>query len=213
MKLLLTPSGITNKSIKKALLALLGKPYKKSHLTFIPTAANAESGDKDWLIKDINNFKKLGFKTFDVTDISRVSKDIWLPSFENADILVFGGGNVNYLLSWVKKSGLEKMLPELLKSKVCVGISAGSRALGRDLLLSHSVSKVSSKVNHGLEIVGFSIVPHINSQHFPERTFKNVEKESKKISHPVYALDDNSAVLVKDQKISTISEGKWKRYN
>ena len=45
MKLLLTSSGITNKSIEKALLELLGKLFKKAHLTFIPTAANVERGD------------------------------------------------------------------------------------------------------------------------------------------------------------------------
>lgn len=46
VKLFLTSSGITNKSIEKALLKLLGKPFKDSHLTFIPTAANVEKGDK-----------------------------------------------------------------------------------------------------------------------------------------------------------------------
>ena len=94
MKLLLTSSGITNKSIEKALLKLLGKSFRDSHLIFIPTAANTESGNNSWLTKDINNFKKLGFKTFNVIDISKISKDIWLSNFKNADILVFGGGNV-----------------------------------------------------------------------------------------------------------------------
>lgn len=40
MKLLLTSSGNTNKSIEKALLELLGKPFTKANLTFVPTAAN-----------------------------------------------------------------------------------------------------------------------------------------------------------------------------
>ena len=52
MKLLLTSSGITNKKIENALLELLAKPFKKSHLTFIPTAANPEKGDKSWLVDD-----------------------------------------------------------------------------------------------------------------------------------------------------------------
>lgn len=120
MKLLLTSSGKTNKSIGKALLDLLGKPFEKTNLTFIPTAANVEQGDKMWLVDDMNNFRKMNFASFDIVDISAVSKDIWFPSFNKADVLVFGGGDTYYLLSWIKKSGLEKILPELLKTKVYV---------------------------------------------------------------------------------------------
>ena len=118
MKLLLTSGGITNKSIEKGLSELVEKPFSKLHLTFIPTAANIEKGDKSWLVEDVYNFKKLGFASFDIIDISAVSKSIWLPSFNKADILIFGGGNVYHLLKWIKKSGLENILPELLKTKV-----------------------------------------------------------------------------------------------
>ncbi|KKR95504.1 MAG: hypothetical protein UU45_C0001G0099, partial [Candidatus Levybacteria bacterium GW2011_GWA2_41_15] len=65
MKLLLTSCGNANKSIEKALLELLGKPFKKANLTFVPTAANVNEGDKSWLLNDMNNFKKLGFASFD----------------------------------------------------------------------------------------------------------------------------------------------------
>lgn len=76
MKLLLTSSGKTNKSIEKALLELLGKPFEKANLTFVPTAANVEEGDKTWLVDDMNNFRKLGFVSFEITDISAVPKNI-----------------------------------------------------------------------------------------------------------------------------------------
>lgn len=209
MKLLLTSSGKTNKSIEKALLELLGKPFAKSHLTFVPTAANVESGDKTWLVDDMNNFRKLNFASFDIIDISAVGKNIWFPSFEKADVLVFGGGNVYHLLKWIKKSGLADLLPELLKTKVYAGISAGSRALTRGLVLSH----YGTEKDVGLEIVNFSIVPHINSKHFPERTFERVLEESRKIPYSIYAIDDDTAVKVVDNKISVVSEGEWKKFN
>ena len=136
MELLLTSSGITNKSIEKALLELLGKPSEKSNLTFVPTAANVEKGDKTWLVDDINNFRKLNFASFDIVDISAVPKNIWLASFEKADVLVFGGGNVYHLLKWIKKSGLKDVLPKLLKTKVYVGISAGSMVTAQNIYLS-----------------------------------------------------------------------------
>lgn len=62
MKLLLTSAGITNESIKEALLSLLPKKIKECNLAFIPTAANVESGDKGWMIEDLNNLQKIGFK-------------------------------------------------------------------------------------------------------------------------------------------------------
>lgn len=184
MKLLLTSSGITNESIEKEVLELLGKPFKKSHLTFVPTAANIEEGDKSWLVDDMYNFKKLGFSSFDVIDISAVSKDIWLPSFEKADVLVFGGGNVYHLLKWIKKSGLESMLPELLKTKVYVGISAGSMITAKNISLSSAGILYYEKTGNfekikGLGFVDFEIKPHLNSKWFPKVRIPFLEKLAK----------------------------------
>src|SRR3989344_8298620 len=110
MKLLLTSSGITNNSLEKALLDLLGKPFNQSNLTFIPTAANIDKSDKSWLINDLNNFRKLGFKSIDITDISAVPRNRWLSSLEESDAFVLGGGNTKYLLDWIWKSELDKYL-------------------------------------------------------------------------------------------------------
>jgi dipeptidase E len=44
MKLLLASGGITNKSIKNALIELLGKPIEESNALFIPTAVHAIPG-------------------------------------------------------------------------------------------------------------------------------------------------------------------------
>ena len=59
MKLLLTSAGLSNKSIIKALKELTEKPFNELKLAFIPTAANVEEGDKDWLIRDLINCKNL----------------------------------------------------------------------------------------------------------------------------------------------------------
>jgi len=124
MKLLLTSGGLTNNSIKKALRELAGKPFNSLKLAFIPTAANVEDGDKKWFLHDLNNFSKQKFKSFDIVDFSAVPQEVWQPRFEQADILVFGGGNTFHLMYWLRKSGLEDLLPKLLRTKVYVGISA-----------------------------------------------------------------------------------------
>lgn len=220
MKLLLTSSGNTNKLIEKGLLELLGKPFNKASLTFIPTAANVEEGDKAWLVDDMNNFKKLGFASFDIIDISAVSKDIWIPSFKKADILVFGGGNVYHLLSWFRKSGLEKMLPEFLKTKVYVGISAGSMVTAKNISLSSSgiLSSFYEQTGNlentrGIDLVDFEIRPHLNSKSFPKVRLDYLEKLAKKTRNCFYAIDDKTAIKIMDGKISIISEGEWKKFN
>ena len=218
MKLLLTSSGITNKSIEKALLELLGKPFNKSHLVFIPTAANVEKGDKSWLVNDMNNFRKLGFASLDIIDISAVSKDIWLRSFKKADILVFGGGNVKYLLKWVKKSGLEKILPKLLKTKTYVGISAGSMATANTVSLSSSGILYYEETGNlentkGLRFVNFEVRPHLNSKSFPKVRIDYLQKLAKETQNTFYAIDDDTAIKVLNKKISIVSEGKWKKFN
>lgn len=218
MKLLLTSSGITNKSIEKALLDLLAKPFTESHLTFIPTAANVEEGNKDWLVDDMYKFRKLGFASFDVSDISAVPKSLWLPSFEKADVLVFGGGNTNYLMTWLKKSDVDDVLPSLLKTKVYVGISAGGMVTSRKISLSYADILYYEKTGkfqdiEGLGFVDFEIRPHLNSDYFEKVKVPFLEEIAIKTSTPFYAIDDDTAIKVVDGKIEIISEGEWKKFN
>jgi dipeptidase E len=65
IKSLLTSSGLSNKTIVKALSDLVGLPNDKVHIAFIPTAANVEDGDKGWLIDDYSNIKKQNYGFFD----------------------------------------------------------------------------------------------------------------------------------------------------
>ncbi|MEK9130033.1 MAG: Type 1 glutamine amidotransferase-like domain-containing protein, partial [Patescibacteria group bacterium] len=138
MKLLLTSTGITNKSIANALFNLIGKKFEDTTLVFIPTAANGVTGDKKWLIDSLLNLKKLNFKSIEITDISAIDRKIWEQSFKRADILYFEGGDTYHLMEWINKSGLVKILPELLKNKVYVGASAGSMVTNKDLALKIS---------------------------------------------------------------------------
>ena len=219
MKLLLTSSGITNKSIEKAFSELVEKPFSKLYLTFIPTAANVEKGDKSWLVEDMYNFKKIGFSAFDVIDISAVSRSIWLPSFEKADILVFGGGNTFHLMQHIRESGLAELLPKLLKTRVYVGISAGSMVTAPTLLppatqLFYYPDEVGEyHEENGLGLVDFSVRPHLNSKWFPKVNIPNLEKLSKETPNTFYAIDDGTAIKVVDSRISLISEGTWEKFN
>lgn len=218
MKLLLTSSGITNKSIENALARLVEKPFKKLNLTFIPTAANVQREDKSWLINDLYNLKKLGFALFEITDISAVPKSIWMPAVEQADILVFGGGQVEYLLHWLKKSGLASLLPKLLQTKTYMGISAGSMVTAKIITLSSAgmlyyEDTGKYKDCSGLGFVDFEIRPHLNSHWAPNVRVNYLKQLAANISHPIYAIDDKTAVQIMGKEVSVVSEGKWARFH
>jgi len=218
MKLLLTSGGITNKSIADALFSLTGKNPEDTTVVFIPTASNVETGDKDWLINDLLNLKKLNFKSIEITDISAVDEKIWKPSIEGADILFFEGGNTYHLMGWLEKSGLAKMLPELLKDKVYVGVSAGSMVTNKDLALKLSQIVYGEDLDKdyemaGLNYVDFYFLPHLNSEYFVNLREDFVRNAVKDMDEKIYVLDDDSAIKVVDGKVEVISEGKWFKIN
>jgi len=216
MKLLLTSGGLENITIINALRELIGKDFKDVKAVFISTAANMEEGDKGWLINDLVKGKELGFETVDVVDIAAVPKEVWLPRLEKADVIMVGGGNTSYLMGQIKKSGLADVLPELLKTRVYVGISAGSMVMAPNLREKEMQRLYEEPIveadNEGLGLVDFLIVPHMNSPYFP-RAAELIDEIAKDIDTPLYAIDDQTAVKVVDRKTEVVTEGKWKRYN
>jgi dipeptidase E len=218
MKLLLTSDGITNDSIKKALQELCVKPFSELKLAFIPTAANVEEGNKDWLIKDISYGVDVGFTETDIVDISAIDLEMAMRRLEYADVLLFGGGNTFHLMYWLQKTGLKQKMPELLKSRVYVGISAGSMVATKNLVLSDSPrlynnEKIGADAMEGLGLVDFHMRPHLNSPIFPAMSMENVENIAKEVTEPVYAIDDNTALKVVDGELEVVSEGVWKKFN
>ncbi|MDP4010131.1 MAG: Type 1 glutamine amidotransferase-like domain-containing protein [Candidatus Shapirobacteria bacterium] len=207
MKLLLTSGGISNQTIIDALKDLAQKPFDQLNVAFIPTAANLEAGDKWWLIKDLQNCKNLGFAEIDIVDISALPKEVWLPRLNIADIIMVGGGNTYHLMYWFYKSGLSEILPDLLKTKVYVGISAGSLVVTPSIVNANSEKQPVIDINEtiyddGLGLVDFMVEPHINNSYFPELNF----------DYPVYAIDDNSAIKIDNKNITIVSEGQWKLF-
>ena len=117
-------------------------------------------------------------------------------------------------MHWLKKSGLVYMLPNLLKTRVYVGISAGSMVTTRNLALSQSKELYYGNLAEGLDEAGlgffdFHFRPHLNSPYFPKVRREFLEKIAKKLKDPIWALDDESALKIKDGKIEVISEGEY----
>lgn len=215
MNLLLTSAGITNGSIRSAFSKLAPKDLSECVVAFIPTAANIEE-DKSWMEKDIENFRKTGIKEIVKVDIENLKKEEWFLGIESADIICFGGGNTYHLLNWVRKSGLVYKLKELLKTRLYVGISAGSIIVGPDISYNGDIFPEDEKINlsdlSGLNYISFVVAPHYLSLSFSDTKKENMIELSRKLNYPIYAIDDNSAVAVENGREEVISEGKWERF-
>ncbi|MDP2598826.1 MAG: Type 1 glutamine amidotransferase-like domain-containing protein [Candidatus Liptonbacteria bacterium] len=214
MKLLLTSGGITNPSIAEALFELVGKKPEETSLVFIPTASNKEAGDKSWFINDLVNLKKLNLKSIDIADISAIDESAWKPRFDSADILFFEGGSNYHLMRWVGRSGLAKLLPEYLKTKVYAGLSAGSMITSKDQPIKFSQAIYEEDFDEkedlpSLNLVDFYFLPHLDSPYFKNSREGFIGEIAEGMTDKIYAMDDQSALKVVDGKVEIISEGKW----
>ena len=218
MKLLLTSGGLTNKTIEDALFDLVGKKPEDTTLCFIPTAATIEVGDKDWFINDLKNINKQGFKSVSIADISAVPENVWKPQMDEADILFFSGGNTYHLMEWINKSGLVKLLPEYMKTKVWVGISAGSMVTNPDLAAKISQAIYDEDFDKsyevsGLNYVNFYFLPHLNSPFFPNLVEEKIKKLAETTTRKMYVLDDQGALKIVDGNVEIVTNGKYLEYN
>ena len=219
MKLLLSSAGISNTSIRNALIDLLGKPIEESSALFIPTAIYGIKGGANIIRKVIcgtlgDPFCELNWKSIgilELTALPTMKKELWLTMLHETDALLVGGGDCQYLCYWMHQSGIASLLPSLLHKTVYVGLSAGSMIMtsfgttyGNHILPPESVKS--------LGIVDFAIHPHLDYECFPENSLANLEKLASTLPMPSYLIDDNTAIKVTDTDIEVISEGKWKLY-
>ncbi len=215
MKLLLTSNGLCNQSIANNLTQLVGKIPEETSVAFIPTAMNMSDTDKRWYINDLKNLEKYGFKNIDIVDFSALPEKVWLPRLKQADVLFFCGGHSYHLMNCLKKSGLNKLLPELLKNKVYVGISAGSLVTNPSLAFTSKDKKEKYKEIFGydneeaLNLVNFYVRPHMYSKQFSYWTEEVLKETAKTVNGTVYGIDDESAVMVNDESVTIVGEGKF----
>src|SRR3989344_4891936 len=192
MKLLLTSNGLSNDSIAKALADLIGKEPKSSRVAFIPTAANPERGNKDWLIDDLYCIKDRGYYV-DIVELTALKPPEIKKILKDVDAIFVGGGNTFYLSYWMQKTGLFDSIGELLKTKVYAGISAGSIIAGVNIRTTSAALANLEKFENGdydllgppresssktLKLVDFVFRPHLNSSYFPEITKEKLLEKS-----------------------------------
>lgn len=220
MKLLLTSGGVTNASIRGALVDLLGKPIAESTALCIPTAqwghpmcgpASARGfvvGAAPWDKMAGLGWKSLGL--LELTALPTIGWERWVPWVRDADVLLVDGGDATYLCHWMRESGLAELLPSLSQT-VWVGVSAGSMVM-TPRIGTYFVEWPSAPDDRTLGIVPFSIFPHMDHEMMPGNTLAHAERWAAGIAGPSYAIDDATALKVVDGVVEVVSEGVWKQF-
>ena len=219
MKLLLTAGGVTNPSIRDALVDLLGKPIAESSALCIPTAMYghpmAGPGVKVWQFisgRSENPMVDLGWKSvgvLELTALPSIDRERWVPMVQEADVLLVAGGDALYLCHWMRQSGLTDLLPSLHET-VWVGLSAGSMVMTPRIGEDFVQWRPPAGDDTTLGIVDFSICPHVAPDGMPGNSMAFAERWAAGLGVPAYAMDDQTAIKVVDGTVEVISEGNWK---
>ncbi len=218
MKLLLTSAGVTNPSIRAALLELLGKPIEECTALVNSTASWPIQGWTQLARSFIAGeepetpMAELGWKAvgaLELTALPSIERTVWLPQVEQADVLLVNGGDTIYLDRWMRESGLAHVLPSL--DLVYVGLSAGS------MVMSPSVAEAFASWTRpiggeGLGVVDFEIFPHLDNPDLPQNTTADAERWAAGLTRSGYAIDDETAIKVVDGVAEVISEGHWRLF-
>ncbi|GAA1602574.1 peptidase E [Kribbella hippodromi] len=220
MKLLLTSGGITNESIRGALVELLGKPISEARALCVPTAQWGHpmlgptsvrgfvAGVPPWHMMTGLGWASLGL--LELTALPSIGEERWVPWVREADVLLVDGGDATYLSHWIRESGLSRVLPSLSET-VWVGVSAGSMVMtpriGADF-----VNWPAAPDDRTLGVVDFSIYPHLDHELMPDNTMADAERWAADLAAPAYAIDDQTAIKVTDGTVEVVSEGHWKSF-
>jgi dipeptidase E len=218
MKLLLTSGGVSNASIRDALVGLLGKPIAESTALCIPTAEYGHpwcTPASAWrFIAGTNGAPMcdLGWKSvgvLELTALPSIGEERWVPWVREADVLLVDGGDATYLCHWMRQSGLADLIGSLPET-VWVGMSAGSMVM-TPRIGDYFVSWTPPTGGDGtLGVVDFSIFPHLEHEQMPGNTMAHAEEWAADIAGLAYAIDDQTAIRVADGKVEVVSEGQWK---
>jgi len=228
MKFLLTSSGISNDSIRNALVESLGKPIAESSALCIPTAAYACPGGAAMAWRFIRGVAKsplceVGWKSLGVLELTALPSlkaEQWVPVVQEADALLVYGGDVLYLCYWMRQSGLADLLPELARETVYVGVSAGSMVVTPNFGEAYDdwfcreppASHLPTGDERALGLVDFSVFPHLDHPESPDNSLANAARWAAKGPVPTYAIDDQTAIKAIDGAVEVVSQGHWKRF-
>ena len=112
MKILLTSSGLF---IPKFLPAIVKKPIEQAKIGWVTTASKGVE-DLTYLGQHRDMMNELGWN-FEEIDIDGKSQAELRKLFSDKDVVHVEGGNTNYLLMAIRKTGFDQIIKELIEAE------------------------------------------------------------------------------------------------
>ena len=219
MDLLLTSSGLRNATLLDALRDMLGKPFDAADLVFVPTASMAEPGDHGWFVEELNRVHGLDWRRFDILELNGLPQAMVLDRLRRADVVYVEGGSHYHLARSITGNGLAEGFLEALDGRVYVGVSAGSMIFSRNLT-AHSAEVIgdvadlhvlgTTEIEPPFGLFDWYLKPHLDSPDFPGRDDAWADAIAARADFPVYFIDDDTAIRVRNGETDVISEGRWR---
>ncbi len=210
-KLFLTSAGL-QKETKDYFLKLLLKKPKDTIVAFIPTAAYPEV-DQSFVHLSLDELKEVGITKIKKVDLINKDKNSLLKELKDCDVIYVNGGNTFYLLDWIRKSGFNEIIGNLLdKGKIYMGVSAGSYVASPNI----DVATWKNQDNNFLKLKdlnSLNLVPFLIMAHFEEKYRNIVEENAPKTKYPLIVLTDKQAITCIGDKYEIAGEGEEIKYN
>lgn len=224
MKLLLTSNGIANPTIRAGLVDLLGKPIEESNALLVASGMHPFLGSGTRVVDLVRGTSRsqlcgVGWGSLGLlepTALPSVRRESWVPVLEDADALLVFGGHVAFLAYWMRRSGMDELLPHL-ERLVYVGVSAGAIVTTPFNCDAESnagslpeKSEIPTATDGGLGFVEFTLWVHVGNPDpiFEDHTLENAAQFARDVHARTYALDDASALAVDGAEVTVLTEGR-----
>jgi dipeptidase E len=204
MKLLLASAGFSTPEIADKCAELVGKSKAEINIAVINEAYAVEHGDHGWVLTDLNQIKSHFNGRMELVNLLALDLEKVKERIELADVIFVVGGHTDYLMSVFNKTGFVDLLPELLKTKVYVGSSAGSMVICNRVSTEVYAKIYGEEDDYGTDsypgLVDLAIKPHLSNPLFPNNNPDKLAEVTRNYKGLVYGLRDDSAIVVDGDK-------------
>jgi len=211
MKLLLCSEGFYTEAEVAKTEELVGKPRQEISVAVINEAYAVEHDNNlTWVLDNLNSVRdNFGGKS-ELVNLLALDTETVKQRIQKHDVIYVIGGHTDYLMSVFQKTGFDQLLPELLRSKVYVGSSAGSMVVGQRISTEAYAAVYGEEGDYGVtryaELVDFAVIPHLNSEAFPGTREDIVLIACAGHQGTVYAINDNTALVVDGGELYSIGD-------
>lgn len=205
---------LADETLEAELLNFLPKKSEEIKIGHVPNAGDVEE-DTSYIKESTDQLKAMGMKIKKI-DLRKENKDSLKENLADCNVIFVNGGNTFYLLDIIRKSGFDKVLPDLLdQGKVYISASAGSYIACPTIEQAGWKRTDPDRNIPGLkDLTAMNLVPFLISAHYNREKYREaVENGVGTTEYPVVVLYDSQAVKVEGDKYKVVGDGKREFFN